>query len=83
VDRTFKRHFSSLNRIREKSDNSQPVTYAASRFSSVPSVPLPGAHRSDPGIDMAGETREYFIPDFSNRENQDDFEAALHSSWKT
>ena len=41
MDRTFKRHFSSLNRIREKSDNSQPVNYAASRFSSVP---LPGAY---------------------------------------
>ena len=39
VDRTFKRHFSSPNRIREKSDNSQSVNYAASRFSSVPLYP--------------------------------------------
>jgi 3-methyladenine DNA glycosylase Tag len=44
ADRTFKRHFSSLNRIRENSDNSQSVNYAASRFSSVP---LPG--RKDRG----------------------------------
>src|SRR5450631_74795 len=39
VDRTFKHHFSSLNRIREKSDSSQSVNYAASRLSSVPLYP--------------------------------------------
>ena len=44
VDKTFKRHFSSLNRIREKSDNSrrQSVNYAASRLSSVPLYPGKG-----------------------------------------
>jgi hypothetical protein len=31
----------------------------------------------DPGMDAAREIREYFIPDFSNWKNPDDFEAAF------